>query len=60
MRFMLESELKDLRSPMTDQHTLGWHDLEQWQAYTDLLVEYDTMQPIDVGKAFTNDLLPQK
>ena len=57
MRFMLESELKDLRSENTDQNTLGWHNLEEWQALVDFLVEYETMQPIDVSKAFTNDLL---
>lgn len=58
MLFMLESELKDLRSAGTEEHGIGWHDLEQWQALVDLLVEYETMQPIDVSKAFTNDLLP--
>jgi ABC-type nitrate/sulfonate/bicarbonate transport system substrate-binding protein len=57
MRFMLESELKDLRSENTDQNSLGWHNLEEWQALVDLLVEYETMQPIDVSKAFTNELL---
>ena len=60
MRFMLDSELKDLRSPITDENTIGWHDLAQWQALADLLVEYETMQPIDVSKAFTNDLLMKK
>jgi len=57
MRFMLESELKDLRSPTTDENTIGWHNLEEWQALVDLLVEYETMPAIDVSKAFTNDLL---
>ena len=60
MRFMLDSELKDLRSPITDENEIGWHDLQQWQALVDLLVEYETMQPIDVSKAFTNDLLMNK
>ena len=59
MKFMLESELKDLRSPITDQHTIGWQDLEQWQALENMLVEYGAMPDIDVSKAFTNDLLPQ-
>ena len=57
MLFMLESELKDLRSPITDKHEIGWHDLKQWQSLVDLLVKYETMQPIDVSEAFTNDLL---
>jgi ABC-type nitrate/sulfonate/bicarbonate transport system substrate-binding protein len=60
MRFMLDSELKDLRSAITDEHTIGWHDVDQWQALVDLLVEYETMQPIDVSEAFTNDLLLKK
>ena len=60
MRFMFDSELKDLRSPITDENAIGWHDLQQWQALVDLLVEYETMQPIDVSKAFTNDLLMEK
>lgn len=60
MRFMLDSELKDLRSAITDEHTIGWHDVDQWQALVDLLVEYETMQPIDVSEAFTNDLLLRK
>ena len=59
MRFMLETELKDLRSINTDENTIGWHNLEDWQALVDLLVEYETMQSIDVSKAFTNDLLMQ-
>jgi ABC-type nitrate/sulfonate/bicarbonate transport system substrate-binding protein len=57
MRFMLDSELKDLRSAITDELTIGWHDVDQWQALVDLLVEYETMQPINVSEAFTNDLL---
>lgn len=60
MRFMLDTELKDLHSEATQQHTIGWHDLDQWQSLVDLLVDYETMQPIDVSKAFTNDLLPLK
>ena len=60
MRFMLDTELKDLRSEATQQHTIGWHDLDQWQSLVDLLVDYETMQPIDVSKAFTNDLLTIK
>lgn len=60
MRFMLDTELKDLRSEATQQHTIGWHDLDQWQSLVDLLVDYESMQPIDVNKAFTNDLLPTK
>jgi len=60
MRFMLDSELKDLRSAITDEYTIGWHEVDQWQALVDLLVEYETMQPIDASKAFTNDLLLKK
>ena len=60
MRFMLETELLDLRSETTEKNMIGWHNLEEWQALVDLLVEYETMQPIDVSKAFTNDLLKKQ
>jgi len=59
MRFMLDSELKDLRSPVTDENTIGWHDLDKWQALVDMLVEFDAMKPIDISKSYTNELLPK-
>lgn len=57
MLFMLQSELKDLNTDVTDQHGIGWQTAEQWQALMDILVEYDSMTPIDVNTVFTNQLL---
>lgn len=53
MRFMLESELKDMQC---DEGT-GWQTEDQWQALADMLVEYKIMQPIDVNQVFSNDIL---
>jgi len=58
MRFMLETELKDAHSPVTDAHGLGWQTTEQWQALADTLVKYGALpQAIEVGGAFTNQFL---
>lgn len=58
MRFMLDSELLDAASPVTEQHGLGWQTLEQWQALADMLSQYEAMPAVDVQRAFTNELLP--
>lgn len=57
MRYMLESELEDLRSEVTDANGLGWQSLGEWQALADLLIEVDAMPPTDVAAVFTNQLL---
>jgi ABC-type nitrate/sulfonate/bicarbonate transport system substrate-binding protein len=57
MRFMLDSELEDLRSDITDDYGIGWQTEEQWQAMMDILVTYDSMQAIDVKQVFSNALL---
>jgi ABC-type nitrate/sulfonate/bicarbonate transport system substrate-binding protein len=57
MRFMLEAELIDLYSDVTDERGLGWQTTEQWQTLADLLVEAEVMESIDVGLAFTNEIL---
>jgi len=57
MRFMLESELQDAISPLTEQHGLGWQTLAQWQDLAAMLQQYDALPPVDVEKAFTNDIL---
>ncbi|PKN86768.1 MAG: hypothetical protein CVU46_06780 [Chloroflexi bacterium HGW-Chloroflexi-8] len=57
MMFMLQSELKDLRSDTTDQFGIGWQTEEQWQAMMDILVTYESIAEIDVDQVFTNDLL---
>lgn len=58
-RFMLETELVDAHSAVTDEHGLGWQTTEQWQALADLLVEQGVVDgPVDATEAFTTDLLP--
>jgi ABC-type nitrate/sulfonate/bicarbonate transport system substrate-binding protein len=58
-RFMLDSELADYRSQVTEANGDGWQTVEQWQALHDLLVEHEAIaQPVDVTEAFTTELLP--
>lgn len=57
MRFMLDTELKDLRSEVTEKNGIGWQSVEQWQAMMEILVTYDSMTAIDVQQVFTNSLL---
>lgn len=59
MRFMLEAELIDAFSPVTDEFGLGWQTIEQWQLLADLLVEFELITPIDVETAYTNQLLEE-
>lgn len=59
MRFMLETELADAVSPVTEANSPGWQTREQWQALHDMLLRYNAIaRPIDVEKAFTNQFLP--
>jgi len=57
MRFMLETELADAMSDVTDRNGLGWQTLQQWTDLADLLVEYEAMPSTDPSSAFTNQLL---
>jgi ABC-type nitrate/sulfonate/bicarbonate transport system substrate-binding protein len=57
MRFMLDAELVDMHSDITESNGLGWQDVDQWQALQDMLVEYETMAPVDVEDVFTTDIL---
>jgi ABC-type nitrate/sulfonate/bicarbonate transport system substrate-binding protein len=57
MRFMLEGELLDLDSEVTQEFGIGWQTLAQWQSLADLLVEAELMSSIDVSTVFTNELL---
>ncbi len=57
-RFMLDTELEDFTSPVTDEGGPGWQTAEQWQALADVLVEYDAIAgDVDVEQAFTTALL---
>lgn len=57
MQFMLESEIADARSEVTEEYGLGWQIKEQWQALADLLSNYDAMPSQDVSLAYTNQIL---
>lgn len=61
MRYMLETELADAVSPVTEANGLGWQTEEQWQALQDMLLRYEAIaQPVEVNEAFTNEFLPGK
>ena len=58
MRFMLETELADAHSALTDAHGIGWQTEEQWQALADSLLAYGALAgPAEVEEAFTNRFL---
>ncbi|WP_322792246.1 ABC transporter substrate-binding protein [Bellilinea sp.] len=58
MRYMLETELRDAKNPLTEKHGYGWQTLEQWSALTNMLVEAGIIQPLEVERVFTTELLP--
>ena len=57
MRFMLDAELLDAESDLTQEHGFGWQDQEQWQALADMLQQNGALTNIEVSKAFTIALL---
>ncbi len=57
MRYMLETELRDAKSPLTEQNGYGWQTLEQWSALADMLVSEGIIPPLEVEKVFTTTLL---
>jgi len=57
MRFMLDAELADAHSPVTEEFGLGWQTTEQWQALADMLAAYEVVTAVSVTDAFTNDIL---
>lgn len=57
MRFMLEAELVDLHSEVTERYGFGWQTSDQWQALADMLIEAEAMPPIDVDTVFTTEIL---
>jgi len=59
MRFMLQSELQDYASPLTEANGPGWQTSAQWQALADLLVATQVMPVTDVESVFTNQILTQ-
>ncbi|MBK8986822.1 MAG: ABC transporter substrate-binding protein [Chloroflexi bacterium] len=57
MRFMLDTELADAHSAITDKFGLGWQTAEQWQALADMLLEFEALTAVSVQNAFTTDIL---
>jgi ABC-type nitrate/sulfonate/bicarbonate transport system substrate-binding protein len=60
MLFMMETEIEDAYSAVTDAYGLGWQTYEQWYALQDILLHYDALpSPVDVEQVFTNEFIPQ-
>lgn len=58
MRYMLDTELKDAHSPVTDANGLGWQTREQWQELADVLLKYQGLtQAVTADEAFSNQFL---
>ncbi|MBN2391411.1 MAG: ABC transporter substrate-binding protein [Anaerolineae bacterium] len=58
MRFMLETEIADAHSTLTEEHGIGWQTEEQWQALIDSLLQYGALAgPVEADEAFTNQFL---
>jgi ABC-type nitrate/sulfonate/bicarbonate transport system substrate-binding protein len=57
MRFMLDNELLDAESDVTQQHGIGWQTRDQWQALADMLQMYEAMPTVDVDTVFSNSIL---
>lgn len=59
-RFILETELADATSEVTEEGGVGYQTIEQWQELADLLATYDALpEDFDASSAFTVDLLPE-
>ena len=57
-RFMLETELKDAVSALTDERGLGSMTDEQWMALYDQLLEFNALpRPFDYRTAYTDRFL---
>jgi ABC-type nitrate/sulfonate/bicarbonate transport system substrate-binding protein len=60
MRYMLDTELADSTSAITEPNGMGYSDLAQWQALYDLLWQYQAItKPLDIKQAFTNAFIPK-
>ena len=56
--FMLDTELEDAVSPLTDERGLGWMTGDQWKALYDQLVEFEALSnPFDPQRAYTDRFL---
>ncbi|MBI2165566.1 MAG: ABC transporter substrate-binding protein [Chloroflexi bacterium] len=60
MGFMMQKEMEDAVSPLTEKYGLGWMSEEQWQAFHDSLLEYQALPgSVDVKSAFTDRFLKE-
>ena len=56
--FMLETELADSTSSLTEERGLGWMTDAQWNDLYDQLLEFEALpQPFDYSTAYTNRFL---
>ena len=57
-RFMLETEIGDAVSPLTDAHGPGWMTAQQWRGLYEQLLEFEALpRPFDHNSAFTDRFL---
>ena len=57
-RFMLETELENAVSPLTQERGLGWMTDDQWKALYERLLAFDALpQPFDYRTAYTDRFL---
>lgn len=57
MKFMLETELADARSDVTDQYGIGYQTDSQWKDLTEFLIKQEFIKPQDYQDAFTTVIL---
>ena len=58
-RFILDTELADSQSEVTEEHGTGWQTTAQWEALESFLVEYEALPTrVGVESAFTTEFLP--
>jgi len=58
MRYMLETELEDATSEVTEQYIRGWQTEAQWQALEEMLWEREAIEArVDVNTAFSAEIL---
>ena len=58
MRFMLNTEINDAISSITNQNGIGWMEYDQWKAFHDSLRLYNAIDmDVNIKDAMTTDLL---
>ena len=56
--FMLEIEIRDAVSPVTQELGMGWMNDDQWRALYEQLIEFEALPgPFDYKTAYTDDIL---